>query len=74
MIYIKEIQFISYEWVFEILFSRKQRYARALPQELHLLPQLLGDFGELNLYKKVSGRCIIMFEAILKLALRSKSI
>ena len=39
-------------------------------QELHPPPQLLGDFNELNWYKKVSGRRIIIYEAIFKLGLR----
>ena len=57
-----------------MLFSQKRRYARALPQELHLLPKSLCDFDELNLYKKVSGRRIIIYEAIFKLDFRSKGI
>ena len=49
------------------IFSQKRRYARALPQELHLIPQLLVDFGEINLYTKVSDKKIIKYEAIFKL-------
>ena len=57
-----------------MFFLPKQRYSRASPQELHLLPQLLCDFDELNLYKKVSDRCIIIYEAISKLGFRYKAI
>ena len=53
---------------------QKRRYARALTQELHLLPQFLGDFGELNLYNKASGRRIIIYKAIFKSAFRYKTI
>ena len=45
--------------------TQKRRYARALPQEFHLPPQFLGDFGELNFYNKASGRRIIIYKAIL---------
>ena len=55
-----------------MFFSPKRRYARDSPQELHLLPQFLGNFDELNLYKKVSGRRIIIYKAIFKLGFRSK--
>ena len=48
------------------------RHASASPQELHHLPQFLGDFSELNLYKNVSGRCIIRYESIFMLGFRSK--
>ena len=48
-----------------MFFSLKRRYTRASPQELNLLPQFLCDFDELDLYKKVSGRLIIINEAIL---------
>ena len=44
-----------------MFFSQKRRYSRSSPQELHLLPQFLGDFGELSLYKKVSNRRIIIY-------------
>ena len=47
------------------------RNAKPLPQELHLLPQFLSDFGEFSLHNKVSGRRIIRYEAIFKLVLRS---
>ena len=43
-----------------------------LPQELHLLLQLLGGFEKLNSYRKVSGIRIIIYGAILKLGSRSK--
>ena len=66
------ISFISYELVLAMFFS--PRYARASPQELHLISQFLGGFFELNLYKKVSGRRIIRYEAIFKLAFRSKKL
>ena len=55
-------------------FSQNYRYARASPRELHLLPQLLGYFDELNLYKKVSGRRIIKYEEIFMLGFISKGI
>ena len=38
---------------------------RASSQELNLLPQLLGDFGECSLYKKMIGRLILKYKAIL---------
>ena len=47
-----------------MFFSQKQRYARALPQELHILLQLLGNSDEQNLYKRVSGRRIIVYKDI----------
>ena len=53
---------MSYFWKY---FS--SRLFRASPQELHLLPQFLGDFGQLNLYNKVSVRRIIIYEAIFML-------
>ena len=59
------ILFISYELVFAMFFS--PMHARAFPQEFHLLPQFLGDFNELNFYKKESVSCIIIYEATFKL-------
>ena len=50
-----------------MFFSSKQRCTRASPQEFYILPQLLFGFDEINLYTKVSGRCIIIYEAIFKL-------
>ena len=55
-----------------MFLSPELRYARALSQELHLLPQFLVDFCELNLYKKVSGRSIIRYDAVFKLGFRSE--
>ena len=55
-------------------FSPKWRYARAFPQELHILTQFLCDFDELNLYKKVSGRHIIIYEVVFKLGFISTCI
>ena len=49
-------------------------HARDSPQELHPLPQSLGDFGELNFYNTVSERRIIIYEAIFMLGFRSKAI
>ena len=78
---------IIYKAIFELVFRPKQfnlvvmsyfwqkktpRHARASPQELHLLLQFLGDFGERNLYNKVSVRRIIRYEAIFVLCFRSK--
>ena len=54
------------------VFQKNQRYTRASPQELYLLPQLLGNFDEPNLYKKVSVRRIFTYEAIFKLGIIPK--
>ena len=45
----------------------KAKVRQGFPQELYLLPQFLCDFDELNLYKKVIDKHIILYEAILKL-------
>ena len=47
-----------------MFFLSRQRYARAFPQELHIISEFWGDFDEINAYKKVSDRCIIINEAI----------
>ena len=49
---------------FEKFFSQKRGHTKALPQELHLIPQLLGNFDELIFYKKGSGRRKIIYEVI----------
>ena len=58
--------------VLQKYFLQKRRYARDSSQELHLLPQLLGNLDEINLYVKVSGRHIIIYEVILNLGFRLK--
>ena len=52
------------------MFFSRQRHARALPQELHVLPQFLIGFGALDLYKKVSDRRIIIYDVIFNMGFR----
>ena len=57
-----------------MFFSQKRRHVRALPQELHILPQFLGNFVELNSYRKMINSRIILYELIFKLGFKSKVI
>ena len=62
--------FSSLGWV----FLPRQSYTRAFPQELHILPQFLGNFVELNSYRKMINSRIILYELIFKLGFKSKVI
>ena len=42
-------------------FHQREGTPDLSPQELHFFPQLLCDFDQLNFYKKVSDRRIIIY-------------